>query len=93
MEYTCKIGTDAGLVLTQTEQARSEEELRQRLRAQGYLVFSVRPKSLLSFQFKSPRVSGVIFVRSTLVLLDSARGCAPRPPAQRINPSAVAGTT
>ena len=53
MEYVCKIGNDAGQVMTQTEQARSEEELRQRLRSQGYFVFSVRPKSVLSFQFKS----------------------------------------
>jgi type IV pilus assembly protein PilC len=53
MEYVCKLGTDAGRILTQTEEARSEEELRQRLRSQGYLVLSVRPKILLNFKFKS----------------------------------------
>jgi len=54
-EYVCKLGTDAGRVLTQTEEARSEEELRQRLRAQGFLVFSVRPKDILNFQIRAPR--------------------------------------
>ncbi len=54
-EFVCKLGTDAGRVLTQTEQARSEEELRQRLRAQGYLVFSIRPKDLLSMQIRASR--------------------------------------
>jgi type IV pilus assembly protein PilC len=32
------------------EEARSEEELRQRLRAQGFLIFSIRSKDLLNFQ-------------------------------------------
>ncbi len=54
-EFVCKIGTDAGRVLTQTEEARSEDELRQRLRAQGYLIFSIRAKDLLSFQGKTQR--------------------------------------
>ncbi len=54
-EYVCKIGTDAGRVLTQTEEARSEDELRQRLRAQGYLIFSIRTKDLLSFQGHTAR--------------------------------------
>src|SRR5208282_1363492 len=39
-EFVCKIGTDAGRVMTQTEEARSEEELRQRLRAQEFLTLS-----------------------------------------------------
>ena len=52
-EYVCKLGTDAGRIMTQTEEARSEEELRQRLRSEGYLVLSVRPKILLNFEFKS----------------------------------------
>jgi type IV pilus assembly protein PilC len=47
-EYVCKLGTDAGRVMTQTEQAHSEQELRQRLRAEGYYVFSVRPKVTLT---------------------------------------------
>ncbi len=41
--------------MTQTEQARTEEELRQRLRAQGYFVFSVHPKNILSIQIRPPR--------------------------------------
>jgi type IV pilus assembly protein PilC len=54
-EFVCKLGTDAGRVLTQTEQARSEEELRQRLRAQGYFVFSIRPKDILSIRIRTSR--------------------------------------
>src|SRR5271155_4162550 len=54
-EFVCKIGTDAGRVMTQTEEARSEEEVRQRLRAQGYLIFSVHGKDLLNFQGMSAR--------------------------------------
>lgn len=53
-EYICKLGTDAGRVLTQTEEARSEEELRQRLRAQGFLVLSVRAKDILHYQIMAP---------------------------------------
>ncbi|MGO8790372.1 MAG: type II secretion system F family protein [Terriglobia bacterium] len=55
MEFVCKLGTDAGRVMTQTEEARSEEELRQRLRAQGFLIFSVRPKDILTFQARMSR--------------------------------------
>ena len=54
-EFVCKLGTDAGRVMTQTEEARSEDELRQRLRAQGFLIFSIRPKDILSFQMRAPR--------------------------------------
>jgi type IV pilus assembly protein PilC len=54
-EFVCKLGTDAGRVLTQTEEARSEEELRQRLRSQGFLIFSIRPKDILSFQMRTRR--------------------------------------
>ena len=54
-EFVCKLGTDAGRVLTQTEEARSEEELRQRLRAQGFLIFSIHPKDILSFQTRTSR--------------------------------------
>jgi type IV pilus assembly protein PilC len=48
MEYVCKIGTVSGRVTSQMEEAASEEELRTRLAAQGYYVFSVRPKQALS---------------------------------------------
>jgi type IV pilus assembly protein PilC len=54
-EFVCKLGTDAGRVLTQTEEARSEEELRQRLRAQGFLIFSIHPKELFNFQMRPSR--------------------------------------
>jgi type IV pilus assembly protein PilC len=54
-EFVCKLGTDAGRVLTQTEEARSEEELRQRLRAQGFLIFSVESKDILKFSSGTPR--------------------------------------
>ena len=48
MEFVCKIGTGAGKVLVQTEQAGSEAELRHRLRNEGFYVFSVRSKETLS---------------------------------------------
>ena len=54
-EFVCKLGTDAGRVLTQTEEARSEEELRQRLRSQGFLIFSIRSKDILNFQVRTSR--------------------------------------
>lgn len=47
MEYVCRIGTETGRVTSQTEQAASEAELRQRLAGQGYYVFSIQPKDLL----------------------------------------------
>ncbi len=54
-EFVCKIGTGAGQVLNQTHEASSEGELRARLASQGYYVFSVRPKSLLSISVGRPR--------------------------------------
>jgi type IV pilus assembly protein PilC len=48
MEFVCKIGTGTGKVLVQTEQAGSEAELRHRLRNEGFYIFSVRPKEILS---------------------------------------------
>jgi type IV pilus assembly protein PilC len=54
-EFICKLGTDAGRVLTQREEARNEEELRQRLRAQGFLIFSIRSKDILKFQVRRAR--------------------------------------
>ncbi|HMD87382.1 MAG TPA: type II secretion system F family protein [Terriglobia bacterium] len=41
--------------MTQTEEARSEEELRQRLRAQGFLIFSIHPKEIWNFQVRTSR--------------------------------------
>ena len=50
MDFVCKLGTAAGHVTTQTEQATSEGELRQRLLAEGYYVFSVEPRGGLRSQ-------------------------------------------
>ncbi|HUY13128.1 MAG TPA: type II secretion system F family protein [Terriglobia bacterium] len=47
MDYVCKIATPSGRVLSQTEQAASEPELRKRLTAEGYYIFSIRPKDIL----------------------------------------------
>ncbi len=46
-EYVCKIGTQTGHVLSETHQAASEAEVRARLAAEGYYVFSVQPRELL----------------------------------------------
>ena len=45
MEFVCKLGSASGQVTVQTEQATSEGELRQRLSAAGYYVFSVQPRA------------------------------------------------
>lgn len=55
MDFVCKIATAGGQVLNQTEQAESESEVRQRLAAQGYYIFSVRPKDWLAAQLASLR--------------------------------------
>lgn len=47
MEFICKLGTTSGKVVNLTEEALSEIELRQRLSASGYYVFSVEPKELI----------------------------------------------
>lgn len=47
MEFICKLGTASGQVIKQTEEALSEAELRQRLAASGYYVFSVEPRELI----------------------------------------------
>jgi type IV pilus assembly protein PilC len=47
-EFVCKVGTNTGKVLLQTEQAASEAELRHRLKSEGFYIFSVRPKEILS---------------------------------------------
>jgi len=54
-EFICRIGTGGGQVLNQTHEASSEGELRTRLASQGYFVFSVRPKSILSMRVGPPR--------------------------------------
>lgn len=54
-EYVCRVGTETGQVLSQTHEAPSEVELRSRLASQGLLVFSVRPKSIMSMRIGRPR--------------------------------------
>jgi type IV pilus assembly protein PilC len=49
-EYVCRVGTETGKVESQMHQASSEGELRARLAAQGYFIFSIRPKSVLAMQ-------------------------------------------
>jgi len=46
MEYVCKLGSNTGEVITRTEQATSEAALRQRLLAEGYLVFAIHSRGL-----------------------------------------------
>src|SRR5712692_6654056 len=55
MEFVCKLGTATGHVTVQTTQAASEAELRQRLSAEGYYVFSVEPRLGLRGQVLSLR--------------------------------------
>jgi len=55
MEYICKVGTATGRVENQTEEALSEAELRQRLAAAGYYVFSVEPKQVLRARLRGLR--------------------------------------
>jgi len=55
MEFVCKIGTSTGRVISQTEQAVSESEVRQRLASQGYYVFSVQSKDMLKLRLGSLR--------------------------------------
>jgi type IV pilus assembly protein PilC len=55
MEFVCKIGTRAGRVISQTAQAASEFELRQRLADEGYYVFSVQSKSVFKLRLGSVR--------------------------------------
>jgi type IV pilus assembly protein PilC len=54
-EYICRVGTEAGQVVNQTHEASSEGELRARLASQGFYVFSVKPKSVLSMRIGPPR--------------------------------------
>lgn len=54
-EYVCKVATAAGHVASQTEQAASEQELRQRLLSQGYYIFSIRSKDLIRGRFQTAR--------------------------------------
>src|ERR1051325_11326199 len=60
MEFVCKLGTEAGQVVSQTEQATSEAELRHRLAAEGYYIFSIAPRAGLGgrvMRFRRARIS------------------------------------
>jgi type IV pilus assembly protein PilC len=50
MEFICKLGMASGKVIHQTEEALTEGELRQRLAASGYYVFSIQPKEIVKAQ-------------------------------------------
>jgi len=66
MEFVCKLGTDTGKVLVQTEQAASEGELRHRLKNEGFYVFSVRSKDIFATHW-TPRRKGHIKADEFLV--------------------------
>jgi type IV pilus assembly protein PilC len=58
-EFVCKLGTDAGKVLVQTERAGSEAELRHRLRSEGFYVFSIRPKEIFGTRLFTGRTGRI----------------------------------
>ena len=47
MEFICKLGTASGKTIRKMEEALTEEDLRQRLAAAGFYVFSVEPRQAL----------------------------------------------
>jgi len=59
MEFICKLGTASGKVVSRTEEALSEAELRQRLAASGYYVFSVKPKELIKARLSKLRAGRI----------------------------------
>jgi type IV pilus assembly protein PilC len=59
-EFICKLGAPSGRVTQETHQATSENELRARLGAEGYYVFSVRPKDFLRVRVGTRQRSGPI---------------------------------
>ena len=54
-EYTIKMADERGRVLEQTETAASEAEVRDRFAQQGYYVYSIKSKGLLSGEIALPR--------------------------------------
>ena len=65
MEFVCKLGTQTGSVVSQTEQAGSEAELRHRLSSEGYYVFSIQPNVGLrgrTFRLRRPKISADDFL-------------------------------
>lgn len=55
MDFVCKLGTAAGQVTVTTQQGTSEAEVRHRLSAEGYYIFSVHPQAGLGGRVFSPR--------------------------------------
>jgi len=55
MDFVCRLGTPAGRIVSQTEHAGSEAEVRQRLSSQGFYIFSVQTKGGLEARLKSGR--------------------------------------
>jgi type IV pilus assembly protein PilC len=54
-EYTIKMADERGRVLEQTETAASEAEVRDRFAQQGFYVYSIKSKGLLSGEVALPR--------------------------------------
>jgi type IV pilus assembly protein PilC len=54
-EYTIKMADERGHVLEQVEHGASEAEIRDRFAAQGFFVYSIKSKGLLSADLQLPR--------------------------------------
>lgn len=54
-EFLIRMADEAGKVLEQVEDAPTAAEVRDRFARQGYLVYDVRPRSLLSGEVRMPR--------------------------------------
>ena len=54
-EFLIKMATEGGQVLEQVEEAPTAAEARERFARQGYLVYDVRPRSLLTGEVRLPR--------------------------------------
>ncbi len=66
-EFICKLGAPSGRVTEETHQATSENELRSRLAAEGYYVFSIRPKDLLRIRLGQAHRSAPVKADDLLV--------------------------
>src|SRR5262245_58379781 len=47
-EFTCRLGTPGGEIVTRTVEGLSEQELRQRLAQEGYRIFAVETSGMLA---------------------------------------------
>ena len=54
-EYMIRMADERGHVLEQVEIGNSEGEVRERFTQQGFLIYSVKPKGLLSSEGRLPR--------------------------------------